>query len=87
MGMGVFCVLLCSCHDKSVLTTSDKKSQLLTCFAVTFFLVNPGEHFTGHIDAPADEAIMAAQAKIEGMMDRKDSVEYVENMHNGKATR
>lgn len=42
-------------------------------------LVNPTEQFTAHIDAPADEAIMIAQARLEGKMSEKvQAVEHVE---------
>ncbi|CZT17614.1 related to potential drug facilitator PEP5 [Ramularia collo-cygni] len=49
---------------------------------MTFFLVNPTEEFTAHIDAPADETIVAAQAKAEGMLGESVAkAEHVEIKH------
>lgn len=41
--------------------------------------MNPTEQFTAHIDAPADEAIVIAQARLEGKLEEKlDGVQHVE---------
>lgn len=58
-----------------------RRSPVANLLSVTLSLVNPREQFTAHIDAPADEEIAIAQARVEGRLHEKmDVAEHLEHV-------